>query len=606
MTTILAAHGTDTHVRSTHPNRNYAGGSTLRLLSGLRRGFVHIPVTDIRGRTVLSATLTGHVKGTFTAQSVTLGAVSESWSASRVTWNRQPGIGATVSTALGSHTDGQTVDLDATLLLQAVANGTKWHGLRLSTNATGADDSLWASFDAAVPSWTLTVELSDVPEQPSDLRPSDGAVASGAPILAWSYTDLGGDSSEQGGFKVQVDPAADEVTPDFDTGWITSGDPQYDLSSGSFTPLSSHAATQWRVMTKDAAGNQSEWSDWATFSYEPYFTLTMDSPTGGVIGDSTPEILAHITGETLTQWRARVLDASGEILWDSGLSDGIISVTVPKRDDDANSNAHGHRIIKRDDATYTFQVRAWGDIDRADAVGLPAYVEALTDVIFDDDAGVITPDSFTVAAVAVGDPRTVFTWHRTTAPDAVLLIRDGEIVQRLDDDDWDVSAGTYTWTDNGLATPFVAEHWTVRAVESGVRSLASTAVTYTSRILGVWLVPDDMDPISLETKASIDQFTSVDRRAIYKPLNRGTDVSIVYGFEGAAGTFTGLVSSRQDQATAVVRLQTLRTQVLARPRLVWGVSVPVEVRNLKVLPAADSIEAQAAWNVSFDFIQDGD
>src|SRR3569623_39076 len=272
----------------------------------------------------------------------------------------------------------------------------------------------------------------------------------------------------------------------------------------------------------------------------------MDSPTGGVSGDSTPTILAHLTGETLTQWRARVLAAAGDVLWSSGISDGSIAVTVPARDDD------GHRVIRRDDATYSIEVRAWGVVERAVAVGLPAYVEALTDVVFDADAGVTAPDSLAVSAFAAGDPRTTFTWHRTSAPDAFLLMRSGEIVARLDSDDYTVVSGNYSWTDNGLATPFVAEDWTIYAVDTGV------------------------------------------------------DISIVYAFEGISGTFAGLLGSEQDQRAAVDRLATLRTDVSATPRLVWGVSIPVEVRNLKVTPASTINAAQEVWNVTFAFIQAGD
>jgi hypothetical protein len=600
VTTISAGHGSDTWVRDDHPNRNQSGGNAVKLQASHRRGLVHIPVTDIRGRTVLSATLTGHVRDGFAAQTVTAHAATSSWSAGKATWNNQPGIGGSVATALGALSDGTAADIDVTALLQAVANGTKWRGVRLTTSATSADVSNWYAFDASKPSWKLTIELSDTPEQPSDLRPNIGSVASSAPVLAWSYTDLGGDSSEQGAFKVQADPAADETTPAFDSGWVTSGDPQYDLSSGTFTPLASGASTQWRVMTRDAAGNESVWSDWAAFTYTPYATLTMDSPTGGVIGDSTPEIIAHLTGETLTQWRARVLGAGGEIRWDSGLSDGAIAVTVPKRNDD------GDRVFKRDDATYTIQVRAWGAVDRAVAVGHPAYVQALTDVVFDDDIAVTAPDSLTLTPVTAGDPRTVFTWARSSAPDAWLIIRDGEVVERLDGDEPSVSAGVYTWTDTAYATPYVAENWTVRAVESGVRSLASNTVAYTSNVQGVWLIPDAANPIKLDTKTSIDQFAVLDRRAIYKPLNVAENVSIVYGFEGASGTFTGLLSADMDQATAVNRITALRADVAATPRLVWGISIPVQVSNLKVLPAADFNAGQHVYNVSFDFTQAGD
>lgn len=602
MTTITAANGTDTHVRDDHANRNYAGGTLVRCQSTHRYTYLHIPVTDIRGRTVLSATLTGHAAGTFSAQNATLALVTAGWAAGKTTWNNRPGVGTSVTTAVGSTADGVAVNLDATAILQSVANGSKWRGFRLSTDATAADRSNWYSFDSPKASWTLTVELSDAPEQPSDLRPSGSlSVGSSRPILAWSYTDLGGDSSEQGAFRVEVDPAANGTTPAFDTGWITSSDPQYDLSSGAFVALASGASTQWRVMTRDAGGNSSLWSDWAQFTYTPYPTLTIDSPVAGVIGDATPDVAFHLTGETLTQWRVEVLDAAGATRWNSTLSDGTGSVTVPFR------NSDGHKVLNVDNATYTFQVRAWGNVLRSDAVGLPTYVQSSSSVTFSESAGVTTPDTFAAAAAAAGSPQITFTWHRTSAPDAIKILDGHKIYARLDSDDWTVVSGNYSWTDAGNADPFIQHSFTIRAVDSGVRSQASSVVNYTPQIVGVWLVPNDGSlPICFDGRATLDQFVQNDRRASYKPLNSSTNVDIVYALEGASGNFAGYLSNEQDQTSALARLAALRDDVSARPRLVWGVSVPVQVSNLKVLPSSDFAASRPLYSVSFDFIQAGD
>jgi hypothetical protein len=600
MSTITATSGGDTWVRDDYPNRSQSNATYIRLQSGHRLGLVHIPVTNIRGRTVLSATLTGRVRSGFVAQTVTAKRVTASWSAGRTTWNNQPAVAtAGVATVLSAVPDTTAVNLDVTSILQTVANGTPWRGVQLSTTATAVDTSNWYAVDSAQPAWTLTVQLSDAPEQPTDLRPNVGCVGSPRPVLAWSYTDLGGDSSEQSAFQIQVDPARNGAAPAFATGWVTSADPQYDLSSGSFTALANGASTQWRVMTRDGGSNSSVWSDWAAFTYRPYPTLVMDSPTTGTIGDSTPDVIAHMTGETMLQWRVRVLDAAGNIRWDSGRRDGPLSVTVPERNDD------GVRVIHRDDATYTFEVRAWGSQPRAVAVGMPAYVQQLTNVVFDDDVGTITPTGFAAAAATAGDPRTTFSWDRTTPPNAVLIFDGNAVYARLDSDDWTLNAGHYTWTDTGLADPYVAHPFTIRAVQAGKRSKSSGQVSYTPQVTGVWLVPDNLSPIRLETKESIDSWVTLDRRAVYKPLNRNTDVSIVYGQEGVSGTFTGLLSALQNQTSTVARLQSLRGDINARPRLVWGISIPVQVSNLKVLPASTFTAGQTVYNVSFDFIQAG-
>lgn len=603
MSEISTDRGSDTYVRSDHPRHPYSGGEVIRVQSGSRFGYVRLPFTDIRGRTVLSATLTGHVRGTFSAQTVTVAGVTEKWSPSTTTYNHQPAVGAGVPTTLPAKVDGEAADLDVTAIVQSAANGAKLRGFRLATSTSTADRCNWYAFDSDSPAWTLTIELSDAPEQPSDLRPDGGlGVGSARPVLAWSYTDLGGDSSDQGAFKVQVDPDADEVSPAFDTGWITSTVPEYDLSSGTFTALASHAATQWRVMTRDAGGNESVWSDWASFSYEPYFTVTMDSPTGGVIGDATPDIIAHITGETLTQWRAHVEDAAGNVLWRTQLQDGPIEVTVPFRNDD------GRRVIRRDDASYDFVVRAWGDVDRAVAVGLPAYVEQRVTVVFDDDAGVTTPTSFAAAPADTGDPRLTFTWDRTEAPDAVLILDDGKVYARLDEDDWTLDAGTYTWTDTGLAAPYAAHHFTIRAIESGVRSHPSETVTVTTRPEGAWVIAAGRQPVCLAGTAT--PFIKNDRRATFKPINISEDVDIVTGQEGVSGHFDGFIFKEPgvNVLSKVATLEDIRADLDATPQLVWATqSIPATLKNLTALPDGDVFdEDNLQHTVSFDFTQAGD
>src|SRR4029077_4476922 len=193
--------------------------------------------------------------------------------------------------------------------------------------------------------------------------------------------------------------------------------------------------------------------------------------------------------------------------------------TVPERNDD------GARVIHRDDATYTFDVRAWGSVARAVAVGLPAYVRVQTNVIFDDDIGVEVPTNFAAAAPALGDPRITFSWDRNSAPLGVVIYDNGALHARLDSDDWTLNAGHYTWTDRGYADPYVTHTYLIRAVDvvggNRKRSKVSNTVNYTPLGIEVGLGPDDRSaPIRFETKASIDSWVMVDRRATFKPLNR--------------------------------------------------------------------------------------
>lgn len=613
MSEVVGTTGSDTGVRDDFPNRPNEGADQIRLEADHRVGLIHQAVTDIRGRIVSSATLRGHVKDGFAPQTVTVTAAMSPWSAGSATWNTQPTGGASADTVIASsHDDGDAVDLDITVLIQFVANGTDWRGMILSTDAD-LGESDWYSFDSGKDAWVLTIELSDVPEQPSNLRPSAGlAVGAAAPIVAWSYTDLGGDSSDQGAFKVQADVDADEGSPAFDSGWITSSDPQYDLSSGAFDPLSAGDPMQWRVQTRDVGGDESPWSDWVAFTYEPYPTLTMDSPTGGTIQDSTFQIEAHLTGETLTQWRAWVLDVHKNVRWDSLLHDDAIAITVPKRNDDEE------RVLVGDDFTYYVKTRAWGDVARATAVGLPKYVEVLTAFTFDDDGGVTAPTSLTVVPATPGDPRLLFTWHRTDDPDGGWqILRDHDIVERLDPDEVTNVAGTYTWTDQGLSRPYTSHTWTVRAVDGGNRSHASNAVSVTLKPGAVWLVPEastGLDPIRMDGIVSLDTFARNDRRVSYAPINSGTNLDIIYEPEGVSGSFVGTISDKPGQDRQVLgaghlvdRIRQLSQIPSSRPRLVWASeSRRVMVWNLDALPASTFDDVSRRHNVGFAFIEKGD
>lgn len=606
MSRVEARVGADTWVRDDHPNRPQGSGISIRLQATHRRGLIHVPMTNIRGRTVLSATLTGHVRDGFVAQTVTAHALASWVPAGKATWNHQPSIvGAGVATALGALSDGDAAVLDIGSIVRSVANGGAWHGIRLTTDATGAGDSVWYAFDAAKASWVLTVELSDELEQPTDLKPSGGGViGSAAPVLSWSYTALGGTASEQGAFRVQADPAGNFTTPDFDSGWITSGDPTFDLSSSTFTPLAANASTTWRVMTRDSGGVQeSAWSDPATFTYGVDPVLVVDSPTGGTIGDSTPNVAFHMTGETMTQWRVRVLDAANNELYDSGLSDGPGSLEIPSRNDD------GRRIIRRDDHTYRFQIRAWGDRDRAVAPGHPDFVEQIVDVVFDNDAGVEVPTDFTVSAFAPGDPRTTFTWSLVEAGDAYQIIDDIGEITRVDAEDVTIDAGTYTWTDGGQVQPYEAHTYVVRKVDDGVRGNASNTDTYTSKPIAAWLIPEGDDPIMLDGDAWLDAVTQTEKRVSYATLTGYADIDVVYALMGVTGNFQGSLSNDGDPNTpgvlaAARRLEKLREDVSALPQFVFlNRSMKIRMRAGSTMPASTFDEDNLQHNVVFGFQQ---
>ena len=609
MSETIVRRGHDTWANIAYPNREYGAGGYIQLKANARRGFVYMPLAGIRGRTVLSATLSMHVRGTWAAQELTIRAVASSWAAATLNWNNQPGVtGATSTVTTGALSAGAEITVDVTTQVQQVANGVAWYGFRVGTDETSTAQKL-ASFDSGLAAWTLTVELSDIPEQPSGLAPDGGAVSSNEPILSWDFTDATNSAVDQAALQVQADPAADGVSPNFDSGTVVSTEPELDLSTTAYVGPASGGSDQWRVRVQSDAGDWSEWSDWATFTYEPKPALSITEPSGSVIYDPTPPVEASITGGTLRAWRIVVTKGTDRtaILYNSGVRQATdptdIALTIPERNDD------GIRIF-RDDVSYQIGVRIWDDIDRAPGVtDDPTWVEAWKTVTFDDDVAVAAPAGLTVTQVGVS-PRLQFTWTRSVTPDAWVITRNGKVYARLDDSEVPESpADTYTWVDGGYSNPYEDATWKVKAVVANRQSVPSNAVVQGAEVEGVWLITAAGQSVVLNGVASVDGFKTLDRRATYKPINVAYDVDILTGLEGASGAFDGACPEAEDQsvATALAVLEAIKDAPEETVQMVWASkSVPVRLRHLTFLPASEFKPENHQHNVSFEFWQVGD
>jgi len=600
--------GYDSWVDSGATGAEHGSGKWVQVASATRRGYLYMPLKGVRGRTVLSAILAPHVAGTWASQTITAQRAAADWDAATINWSNQPGVvGATASVATGALTDGDQFSLDITALIQQVANGVPWYGLRITTSESTAQKLY--SFDSGEPSWVLTLELSDAPEQPSDLAPDGGSVSESEPILSWDFLDLGGISTEQAAFKVQIDPAADGVSPDFDSGWVASTEPQYDSNSGAYVGPASGGSDQWRVKVRDGDGLESEWSDWASFTYTPKKTLTLDYPTAGAVYDPTPNIEAHISAATLESYRVRITKGNDRsvILYDSGVQPAThatnIERTLPLR-------YQGRRIF-HDDTNYQVNVRAWDTIDRAAGViGDPTYVEVWDTFTFNDDVAVTAPVLVSVGSVTTGSPRLQFVFTRGVDPDAWEIRRNGKLyIRLLNSEVTEGPSSTFTWVDGGYNEPRESANWTVRAIVAGRRSAASNTVAAQTSVEGVWLIRNQSQMVRLHTVASIDGFRTRDRRATYKPINVGYDVDIITGQEGVAGPFEGSIVERPDQtiSAALAVLEDMKDDPTRSVRMVWATkSIPVKLRHLTALPASEYLPGSQLHNVSFEFWQVGD
>lgn len=597
----------DTWVNSGQPGQNYGSAKWVQLQSGSRIGFLKPSLGNIAGRTVVDAYLVGRAGPGFVAQTLTATPVVDGWVPGRVTWSNRPAVSAAaaVSDANPATPDGGVVEIRGLAsMIQAVADGTDWRGLQVTTSA--ATNQRLYSTDSGEPAWELHVTLSDAPEQPANLRPDGGAVSSGSPILAWDFLDLGGDSTEQAAVRIQVDSPAggadpDGVTPDYDSGWQTNADPQWDLAGR-------HAAAGagphfWRVQVRDATPNESEWSDWAEFTVAAAPTLVIDSPTGP-FGDPTPTLLAHLTGDTVKSWQAMATGPDrSDVRAESGMQTGAINWTVPERGNDGT----GRRVLREDEQGWLY-VRAWGQTPRAVAVGQQPYVEAWIQADWDEDAGVTPVSNLLVGQVAQNDPRLLWSWERTEAAEAYLLQVDGITVARVAAEDVAVDAGRYQVTDRGQVPPMRPNLRSVRAVEDGNVS-AAVSVLSRHNVALLWFIHDELGPLGI-ADTELSRFTRVDRLASYTPVS-GPEIDVIYDFEGRRAEVEGQIFTGWcgdvDVWAAVDLWRAVATSATRTGQLVWGSqSVRVRVRDVDVTSHDDIDPASNLHVVRFGFIEVGD
>ncbi len=606
MTTTVIRGGYDAHINSDHPNAPHPKAKNLILDFGESRGLLYMPLAGIRGRTVLSAELTGHAGpgGLPAGKTLTWAPLIEGWSAAEATWTNQPGLlgtgSATFDTGAGLAA-GEEFAVDVGTALQSVSTGAAWFGWRVTINHTSPVQV--RAFNAAATAWTLTVELSDVPAQPTMLSPNGSDVGRPKPVLSWDFTDLGA-FNEQTHARVQIDPDADEVSPAFDSGMLPNKNPEFDTSTSAYAGLTAGASDMWRVLVRGESGQDAPWSDWAPFTYQPKPAITLLSPSAGVLWDPTAEILAAIAPATMEAFRIRVTSGTDrtDVLYDSykqpATDPALVGFELPAK------NRANTRILV-DDSTYQLNLRVFDDKNREATTGDPIYAELWTTFHFDDDLSE-TPVSTTVAHQIRDTPNVRITWNRAETGDKWIVLRDGQIVATLLPEETVTGAGTYSWIDNSAA-PHRRHVYTVKAIVNGKQTRPGPQAVITTAVGGLWVLSDFGD-VRMQGN-DVDGFRALDKRATYKML-RGPDVDIIHGFGGIAHdevSFT--IRNREDQTfeEAEAILLAIRANPTDPSRMVWGSkNIPVRFRNLLPLPSSDMQPADMRHRVAFGFWQVGE
>lgn len=599
--------GRDTHVSSVQPDAQFSQIKFPRVTSGTHKILVHLPLPGVRGRTIEQAILSVPVKDAWAAQTLTATPIAADWGPRKTTWNNQPTLrtGA-IAAAQAAKTDGQRVEINVTAHVQAVADGAKHYGWQI-TSSSGANNRVYG-FDATQnvvnDAWKLVIDFTEAPEEPSDLSPN-GTLTGIEPMLTFDFVDNGGASTEMAALNVQVNSSA-SATGAWDSGEVAATLPEYDLAASAWSGFDG-TTYYWRVRVKDGAGYWSGWSDWASFTYDVKPTLTINQPTGGLIWDPSPTILASISDGTVKAYRVRITKGNdkSKVVYDSGKLPGSGTTSVAHQ---VPFKSEGKRVLK-DDADYWVNVRVWDNNQREATPGDPTWTGAWAQFHLDDDVVPSAPTGLTAAQIGE-TPRVRLSWARTGTTDAWVIVRDGEVIARLDADEVDASAGTYSWVDP-TASPLVAHTYKVKAIDFTTKkqTTPSGEAYITTDAPGVWLLhlTDEVD-VCLDGLA-VDGFRTLDRRASYKPINAAYDVDVVHAFEGVVGGFAGSIDDRTPDGWEATRaaILAMKNAPHAEVQLVYGTtSVPVKLRNVSVAPSPEIMPANMLHEVSFEAQQTSD
>lgn len=456
-------------VQNAKPTQKYGQITPLPVYQGAQDILLRVSLAGIpKGATITSAALQfvqgAGVSGT---HSLTLYRVTGAWPSS-VTWSTLPsftGTGA-VTVSKSSPAAGTLWSWGLTSFVQAMVTGTNLNiGFLIAKNQTSRVTLLGTPASSGKP--VLVVQYTLTPSTPTNLHPSSGAVSVAKPSLTFNTDD------DVVSIQVQIDAAADAVSPDFDSGEVAATAGLLDLNDTAYGGLSNGASTSWRARQKNGAG-WSTWSSWATFSRTNKSSLTIDEPTSGTVSDGTPPT-EWTFGGTQTAWQVRLLDASGRVLSDSGRQNGTATSYNPSKGLTTNGQ------------TGTLQVRVWDDVDREATPGDPAYTETNLALTLTLDGSVDPVDSLT-AVQTDASPVVTLTGTRNEIPDYVQVFINGTRVATyagldvFDGDDFtiqDVSAPM-----NQEAT------YRVAAVVNGAVASGGPTATLTPKTSGIWLIDE--------------------------------------------------------------------------------------------------------------------
>lgn len=467
--TVVAVFPSFISVQSSKPSTSFGSLANTPIKNGTKEVLTRAALPTIPKGSVITSAVYRVAQNDNWAGSVTLGLHRNetSWLATD-SWNERP---SAVAGASGTDTQSGTSalnwwEIDVTADVQGWYDRSikyNW-GWVLRTNSSTLHYIRGRKATSRHPHLVITYE--PPAKVPTGLSPAGGAVSIAKPVLTFDTSD------NTISIQVQIDPAADGVSPDFDSGEVASTGGNLDLGSTAYAGLADGSTTYWRARAKSVAG-WSAYSSWVDFSRADLDAVTLTAP-GATPADSTPPF-AWTFGGTQTAWQADILFGN-HVLRSSGLRSGT--------DNDWTATPLEGSYFG---ALLTARVRVWDDVTRIATPGTPAYSQDTTTYTA-TFTGSVDPMDTLDADQTSGSPGIVLTGTRAAGiPDEVAVFHDDALVARLEGADVFTTATDFEFTDWWARMGREVEI-SVVAIVNGEFAADSPSVTLTPHCAGLWLV----------------------------------------------------------------------------------------------------------------------
>ena len=593
--------GYDSWTGSGSPSLNHNRATKLSVKAGspTAYGWIEWGFELPKNAVVASATATVYAAGASSGSRVMSLQRSGKWDPDDITYTNQPGVvGSAATASIGTLADADPITFTVTSQVNTIAGGAANYGFRLSTDATTAHKVY--GFNSDHPP-VLTIVYYIPPTKPTGIKPAVASVATNKWTLSWPYIDP--DDTDLDAVQVQIDPGNIFSSPAFDSGWVTSADPELDLTTTAYAGLANLATTYQRVRVRDQDGGESAWSASVSIKRTDQGTLAITTPSGSTIKDPTPTVSWSLTGATQAFWRVKVTrdDDHSVVLHDTRKRKGTTtSYTIPAG------------VIDDEGIPYRIVVHTWDNVARIAVPNFPTYVAAVKTVTLAD--GAAGSPSSTTAVQWGSTPAVDVGWQQLDAlgpNDTFAIVRDNfVIVALLDPADVLVSGTTYSYRD-WTASPLRQHSYQVRRVEPGNQSPKSAAATVTPKVEGVWLVDTIASPARyiVCTGTDVDNWTRTDQYALHRVLGASAPVKITTALGGTDGTYKGALFDQTGLSTKTMldRIDRMIEKPDRTFRLVAGqVNIPVAVADLSPSIHQLLFTTLDKATVSWRFWQDGE